>query len=48
MTIEALQQRWPDWRAYPALGLVVCTVQTLVFALLTIVYIQLAVAHEEH
>jgi F-type H+-transporting ATPase subunit a len=34
-----------------ALGLVVCVVQTLVFSLLTIVYIQLAVAHaggEEH
>lgn len=30
------------------LGLIVCTVQTLVFALLAIVYIQLAVAHEEH
>jgi len=34
----------PMW----ALGLIVCTVQTLVFALLTIVYIQLATAHEEH
>jgi F-type H+-transporting ATPase subunit a len=31
------------------LGLVVCTMQTLVFALLTVIYIQLAVAHgEEH
>jgi F-type H+-transporting ATPase subunit a len=30
------------------LGLIVVTVQTLVFALLAIVYIQLAVAHEEH
>jgi F-type H+-transporting ATPase subunit a len=30
------------------LGLIVCTVQTLVFAMLTIVYIQMAVAHEEH
>jgi len=28
------------------LGIIVCTMQTLVFALLTIVYIQLAVAHE--
>jgi F-type H+-transporting ATPase subunit a len=30
------------------LGLIVSTVQTLVFSLLAIVYIQLAVAHEEH
>lgn len=34
----------PFW----ALGLIVCTMQTLVFALLTVIYIQLAVAHEEH
>jgi F-type H+-transporting ATPase subunit a len=31
-----------------ALGLIVCVVQTVVFALLTVVYIQLAIAHEEH
>ncbi|MBN1945846.1 MAG: F0F1 ATP synthase subunit A [Bradymonadales bacterium] len=29
------------------MGLIVCTMQTLVFTLLTIVYIQLAVAHQE-
>lgn len=29
-----------------ALGLIVCIMQTLIFALLTIIYIQLAVAHE--
>ena len=31
-----------------ALGLVVCIVQTLVFCLLSMVYIGLAVAHEDH
>ncbi len=30
------------------LGILVCVVQTLVFALLTMVYIDLATAHEEH
>ena len=30
------------------LGILVCTVQTLVFTLLTMVYIDMAVAHEEH
>ena len=30
------------------LGILVCVVQTLVFTLLTMVYIDLAVAHEEH
>jgi F-type H+-transporting ATPase subunit a len=30
------------------LGLLVCIVQTLVFSLLTMVYIDMAVAHEEH
>jgi F-type H+-transporting ATPase subunit a len=30
------------------LGILVCTVQTLVFSLLTMVYIDMAVAHEEH
>ncbi len=30
------------------LGILVCIVQTLVFSLLTMVYIDLAVAHEEH
>ena len=30
------------------LGILVCIVQTLVFTLLTMVYIDLAVAHEEH
>ncbi len=30
------------------LGVLVCTVQTLVFTLLTMVYIDMAVAHEEH
>lgn len=29
------------------LGLIVCTMQTLVFALLTVIYLQLAVAHED-
>jgi F-type H+-transporting ATPase subunit a len=30
------------------LGILVCTVQTLVFSLLTMVYIEMATAHEEH
>jgi len=30
------------------LGILVCTVQTLVFTLLSMVYIDMAVAHEEH
>ena len=30
------------------LGLIVCAMQTLVFALLTVIYVQLAVAHEDH
>jgi F-type H+-transporting ATPase subunit a len=30
------------------LGIMVCTVQTLVFSLLTMVYIEMATAHEEH
>jgi len=34
----------PFW----VLGLVVCTMQTLVFALLSVIYIQLAVAHDDH
>ena len=30
------------------LGLIVCSMQTFVFALLTVIYIQLAVAHDDH
>ena len=30
------------------LGLIVCAMQTFVFALLTVIYVQLAVAHEDH
>ena len=33
---------------FMVLGLLVCVVQTLVFSLLTMVYIDMAVAHEEH
>ena len=33
---------------FMVLGILVCVVQTLVFSLLTMVYIDMAVAHEEH